>query len=179
MANDDAVRNYLLALNNPDALKDDSKVEELEGKLNDTDDPIERVKIRAELDRARAVDPEQYEADFVGAVKQWAKDNNVTPDALRAEGVSDDVLGEAGLVDIRRTSKRSTRSRVSGEEVQDAIRSRGDKFTVSDIEDVTGASSGTVRKYVNSLVDEGVIKELGEDDSWEGRGRPPTVYAPA
>jgi hypothetical protein len=66
---EEAVRNYLTALHSPQLLRDEDRIDELSKKLADADDPIERLQLRSQLERASTVDSDQLEADFVTHAK--------------------------------------------------------------------------------------------------------------
>lgn len=68
-----AVRDYLQALKDPESLRDDTAIAELQTRLDDTEDPLERLKLRAQLDGAQRVDPSGYEDGFVTHAKDWAR----------------------------------------------------------------------------------------------------------
>ena len=54
-----AVRNYLISLRDPSALRDDDAIADLHSRIDQTDDDVERLKLRQQLldlqDPARAV----------------------------------------------------------------------------------------------------------------------------
>jgi hypothetical protein len=92
-----AVRDYLTALSDPDKLRDPDRISELTQRLEATDDPLERLRLRAELAQAQAPDTDALERDFVTHAKQWADDKGVSAAAFQEEGVPRDVLRQAGL----------------------------------------------------------------------------------
>lgn len=177
---DEAVRTYLAALRDPESLRDDDKVSALKEQLESTDDPLERLKVRAELERAADIGPEDYEEGFIKHAQEWAKANDVPVSVFKAEGVPADVLNRAGFaVEAPKkaaASKSTGRSRVSSDTVRDAIRNMADTFTTSDIEEATGASYNTVRKMVAELQEAGTVEEIGPDPNHDSVGRAPTLY---
>lgn len=179
-----AVRQYLQALQDPATLQDEGSIGDLESALSDEDDPLERVRLQARLIRAQSVSPEDYEAGFVDYAKEWASKNDVPAEAFLAEGVTEDVLVKAGLLakaaaKPSRRRRTPTRTRVSADDVIDVITSQSGGFTTSQIGDLTGASTATVRKYIQQLLDDGVLVDEGTDPDHEGRGRAPKLYAVA
>lgn len=175
---DAAVRNYLQALKDPESLRDDEAIKKLGRRLEEAEDPLERLKLRAELERAQQVDPLAYEHGFVAHAKRWAQAYGVSAASFKAEGVSDDVLDRAGLTEGRRRQRAPARSslrRVSRDEVRDAMRRHG-AFTMRQVQNETGASRETVRAVLNELLDAGEVHHAGPDDSHTGRGRAPSVY---
>lgn len=178
---EEAVRSYLLAIKNPAALRDEGQLTELESALATEDDPLERVRLRAKLSRARAITPEDFEPGFVDAAAAWADANGVSTDAFVAEGVAEDVLVRAGLLAApasrARARRPAGRTRVPAGQVRDEIRGQADAFTTGDIVALTGASVATVRKIIGELLEERILVEEGPDPAHEGRGRAPTLYA--
>lgn len=174
-----AVRNYLTALKNPSSLRDDNEVEDLEKRLESTDDQVERVMLRQRLLEARTPSAERYEDDFVTHAKQWAEEQGVTASAFTAEGVPATVLRRAGFRvsggrGARRRSTSGSRTRVSSDEVRKAL-PKG-TFTVKAVQEKTGASAAAVRKVIQEAVQAGEATEVGADPDHTGPGRAPTLY---
>lgn len=48
-----AVRNYLQALKEPESLRDDTAIADVQTRLENSDDPLERVRLRAQIDQAQ------------------------------------------------------------------------------------------------------------------------------
>jgi hypothetical protein len=71
-----AVRNYLLFIEDPDKLVDKELIAQLRKKAQETPDPVERLKVYAELHRAECSDEDKYKADFIRHAKAWAAANN-------------------------------------------------------------------------------------------------------
>lgn len=173
-----AVRNYLQALKDPESLRDDKTINDLEKRIGSTDDPLERVKLRAQLEQAQRIDPSAYEDGFIAHAKEWADQHGVTAESFKAEGVSDDVLARAGLDGARRRRRTATggrRRRVSRDDVRNAIRQHK-SFTLPQIQSKTGASRETVRAVIKELLNAGEVETAGTDESHTGRGRAPTAY---
>lgn len=181
---EDAVRAYLRWRQDPDSMPADTS--EIDARIEASDDPVERVKLRSE--RARLADRgPQLEAAFIAAVRSWAEEHGVTADALLTEGVERRVLAEAGLLTgtprTGRSARASTSSsgggRVRREDIAEHIRGlrQGTTFTTATIANDAGGSPATVRKVFDDLIAEGVITEEGKDHS--GPGRPRTLYARA
>jgi hypothetical protein len=174
-----AVRNYLLALKDPTALRDDEELRVLKDKLDATADPLERVRLHEQLRQSQQVDPAAFEDAFVKHAKAWAKAEGISPDSLRAEGVDPAVLRKAGFTvrgrGARKTArKRTTRIRVSAEEIRKAI-PRG-KFTTRDVAEASKASVATVRNVVQEMVQQGKLEEVKPDEAHQGPGRAPKTY---
>lgn len=174
----EAVKKYLLAINNPGALQDEARLNELQEAIANTDDVLERVKLKAEAKRLSEVSAEDYEQGFIENAKAWAEQNDVPASVLADEGVDSDVLKRAGF-DVagktKSTRRRSTGKRVSKDDVKDAIKTFADPFTVDQAKEVSGASPATVRKALSEMVDAGQVKEAGEIET-DSQGRNPTAY---
>lgn len=179
---DAAVRDYLRALKDPESLRDDDAVSDLERRLERAEDPLERVKLHAALERARRVDPGAYEEGFVTHAKQWAREHGVSGESFKAEGVSDEVLARAGLAggprrrpSAGRAPAERARRRVSRDEVRTVVRQYR-TFTRPEIQKETGASRETVRAVLEELLDAGEVRHAGPDESRTTRGRTASVY---
>lgn len=180
-----AVRLYLTWLEDPQQLVDRTKVESLQSQYDTTQDPIERLRLLGQLERARVADAAQLEADFVRMAGSWAAENDVPGSAFRTLGVSDDVLEAAGL-DSRGRSRRSrsagsaSRARrakaVSTETLRAWMLGRSGPFTVADVTSAAGGSPMTAKKALDELIDAGQAERLGPVADWRGRGRAPTAY---
>jgi hypothetical protein len=173
---EEAVRNYLTALHNPELLRDEGRIDELSKKLADADDPLERLQLRSELQRTEMVDTDQLEVDFVTHAKAWATEQGVPPSVFKDEGVPRDVLRKAGLDGGRgRQATRARRPRVSREDVVAAIPPRR-KFTTGEIAERSGASLATVRAVITELLAKAELEDLGPAEDHTGPGRAPTMY---
>jgi hypothetical protein len=177
-----AIRNYLLFLEDPRQLIDEGQIEVLRKKAQSTVDPIERLRIYEDLERAQSTDDSRYRLEFVLHAKSWAAANDVGAAAFRHLGVSDDVLRSAGLLGsapAARSGRRrdpSVRTSVSADLIKDHVRSLRGTFTMADVQSKVGGSPMTVRKGVQALVDDGTISRLGPMRGWAGRGRAPIVF---
>jgi len=181
-AADSAVRNYLMALRDPRALRDEDKISKLQAKLDSSSDELERLRIRQEIIDAQAPSLDRYEDDFVSHAKAWADSVGITERAFLEEGVPPNVLRRAGFRVAggrgrpRGSGSRGgrTRTRVSSEEVRAAI-PRGN-FTIKQLQEATGASPAVVRKVVQEEEAAGRVAKAGTEKSSGGPGRSATVY---
>lgn len=176
-----AVRNYLTALRDPSALRDDEKIADLRQQLESSEDPAKRLQLRQQILDAESPSLQRYEDDFVTHAKAWAEDQGVTAKAFEEEGVPNQVLRKAGLragrgraPGRRAATTRSGRSRVTAEEVRKAI-PRG-SFTIKSLQEKSGASPAVVRKVVSEEESNGRIEKAGTDPDHTGPGRAPTLY---
>jgi CRP-like cAMP-binding protein len=180
IASEEFIRRYLQYLKDPDSVQADTS--ELEARLEQTSDPIERLQIHAEL--AQVKDPRpRLEEDFLAHAKQWADENGIGAEAFLQEGVPKDVLRRAGMLAGRRGDGRAPvrprRRRVSAEDVRAALPSRRKRFTSKELIEYSGGSPATVRKVLAELIDAGEVEELGPDPKHSGPGRAPTLYKKA
>ena len=179
-----AIRNYLLFLEDPSKLIDHELIEELQTRAQAANDPIERLKAYAELERAKRINDSAYRLDFILHAKPWAEANNVSAAAFRHLGVKDDVLRSTGLLTddgrrsrtMRRPEPHAGRSSVSVETIKRYVRTLRGKFTLADVRAGVGGSPMTIRKGVQELVADGTISRLGPMTGWNGRGRAPIVF---
>jgi hypothetical protein len=182
-----AVRNYLLSVRDPSALRDDSAITDLKAKLEQSGDELERLQLRQQLLDMESPSLERYEDAFVEHAKAWADKTGISGEAFTAEGVPAAVLRRAGFRGVggggggrRRSTTRSTtarvgtRSRVSADEVRSAIPTG--TFTVKDLQERSGASAAVVRRIIQEEVDAGRLTVEGPDTDHSGPGRAPTVY---
>lgn len=181
-----AVRNYLLSIRNPGALRDDDAIAALNAKLEESSDELERLQLRQQLLDSETPSLEGYEDAFVEHAHAWAERTGISADAFLAEGVQPAVLRRAGFRGVtgggrRRGGSRSTpatrsstRTRVSADEVRAAIPTG--TFTVKDLQERSGASAAVVRRIIAEEVAAGTVADEGSDPDHTGPGRAPTVY---
>lgn len=182
-AAEEAVRNYLVVLKDPDSLRDEERVSELEAQLGSTTDPIERVMLQQQLREARRPETHHYEDAFVTHAKAWADAHGISVAAFLAEGVAPAVLRRAGFSvsgaragrrGDRRGRKATGRSRVSADQVRAAL-PRG-SFTAKDVQEATGASPAVVRRVIQEETAAGNVAAAGPDPDHQGPGRAPVIY---
>jgi hypothetical protein len=182
-----AVRLYLMWLDDPQQLVDRARLDTLQSQYDGTKDPIERLRLLGQLERARVADGEQLEADFVRLAGPWATENEVPGSAFRQLGVSDDVLAAAGLGGGRGGRRRRSTARsgvgparrakaVSTETLRGWMLHHSGPFTVADVTGAAGGSPMTAKKALDELIDAGKVQRLGPVSDWRGRGRAPTAY---
>ncbi len=174
-----AVRNYLLWLRDPESLRDENAISDLRSKVDAATDPVEELRLRSELRRASEVDGTSYRNEFVAQARSWAEENGVSLEAFREMGVPNSDLRDAGLAgspNVRGVAGGNTgrRTRVSPEAIRASVPSG--TFSARDLEAASGASTATVRKVINSMIDDGQLIDLGPDPQWGGRGRAPVLY---
>ncbi|MGI8574678.1 MAG: hypothetical protein ACR2MA_04910 [Egibacteraceae bacterium] len=178
----DAIRDYLVALKDPSALRDDDQLDHLRQQLEQTSDELERVRLHQQILDGEQPQIERYEDAFLQHAKAWADEQGVTAKAFTAEGVSNQVLRRAGFRVGRgggrhRAASPTRRTRTSSDEIRKAIPSG--TFTIKMVQEKTGASSAVVRRIVQEGVEEGSVKDQGPDPDHRGPGRSPTLYQKA
>lgn len=179
-SDEQAVRDYLLLISEPDALLDHKAIMSARSKLEQASDPLERVALRAEVDALETPDVEGIEAAFVQHAKGWADVNGVQAGAFLAEGVESKVLRRAGFQVSTGAGngqqRRTGGKRASIEDAAKTLRKLSGRFTVAEVAERSGASQATARKAVQAAVKAGDVVEVGADEAHEGPGRAPTVY---
>lgn len=180
-----AVRQYLLYLEDPRQLKDEKEIQKKTQAVLDANDPVDKLKALAELERLANIDEEPLRKAFVENVKEWAEQQSIPVSAFRDLKVHDDVLREAGF-DVP-ASRGRARSAGTGERQRakavpvDAIKAhvQGLKgtFVLTDVMNGVGGSQATVRKAVDELVESGAVEKLGPMPDYSGRGRAPVQYS--
>src|SRR5687767_3374069 len=87
-----AVRQYLLYVEDPGQLRDDTEIQKKTQDVEDAVDPIDKLKAIAELERVSKIDEAPLREGFIAHAKAWAEATGVPATAFRDLKVSDDVL---------------------------------------------------------------------------------------
>lgn len=182
---EDAIRRYLTYINNPDELVDQDQIEKLQQKLDQYSDPVERIKLRNEIERIKQPPSDELEAEFVRVAKQWSQQHGISAEALKAEGVKPAVLRKAGFQiagDRRRSTaptKRTSsgRRRVTKDDVAKHVEAKpsGSQFTLSEVMEATGASRSTVNQVIATMTEEGKVSKIGKAEH-TGPGRAADLF---
>ena len=181
-----AVRLYLLYLEDPTKLRDDTEIQKKTQAVLDAKDPIDKLKALAELERVANVDEGPLREGFVKHAKEWAEESGVPVTAFRELRVGDEVLRDAGF-DVRVAPRRG-RGAASGEgrqrakavpveEIKAYVLSLKGTFILTDIMSGVGGSQATVRKAVDEMIEGGQVEKLGPMPDYSGRGRAPVQYS--
>ncbi len=182
---EDAVRRYLLWLEEPESIVDEAAVAKAEAAVADATDPLARLHALADLEHARAADAEGVTADFVAHAKGYAEAQSIPLAAWESLGVPAEVLRQAGLTGGRgrrpggrpASGAGSRAPKVSIDELKAAARRLPKQFTLSDVaREAGGGSPQTVRKAVDEMIEAGQARSLGPKTDHHGRGRAPTLY---
>lgn len=182
---EDAVRRYLLWLEDPDSIVDEAAVAKAEAAVADAGDPLARLHALADLEHARAADAQGVTAEFVAHAKDYGEAQSIPLPAWEALGVPAEVLRQAGLTGGRgrRGAARSSGGggqrapKVSIDELKAAARRLPKQFTLADVaREAGGGSPQTVRKAVDEMIEAGQARSLGPKTDHSGRGRAPTLY---
>jgi len=183
---EDAVRHYLLFLEDPGRLRDEKEIQKKTQAVLDAVDPVDKLKALAELERVANVDEEPIRKGFVEHAKAWAEESGVPLSAFRELKVPDEVLREAGFsVPAGRGRGRGAgsgegRQRAKAVPVEDikayVLKLKG-TFVLADVMNGVRGSQATVRKAVDELVEAGSVEKLGPVPGYSGRGRAPLQYS--
>jgi hypothetical protein len=186
LAPEDHVRLYLQYLDDPDSLRDDAAIVKAQSAVDRAKDPIAKVKALTALERAQAVDPEIYRYGFITNVKAWIESSDVSVSALLQIGVPEEDLVEAGVLSaepVRRRSGRkaaATRSRAARlalEEVAAHVPKK--EFRLAELAASIDREPATTRNYLNKLIEQGIVAEVGDDPNHSGKGKAPKLYVRA
>lgn len=187
--NERAIRRYLAYLEDPRSAVDDEHIAELEKQFETTVDPIAKLRVLSDLERATLPNADQLETDFVRHAYQWATENKIAPNAFRALGVDPELLKKAGFSrqEIKHNAtgtglkalsrpKRPVRAPVRIDRVVEIVRNQSDTFSIRDISNQSGATPATVSKAVSALLHSGELRESGPLPNQRSRGKIPTGY---
>lgn len=186
-APEDAVRRYLLWLEDPESIVDADAVARAEAAVADATDPLARLHALADLEHARSADSQAVVDDFVAHARAYAEAESIPLAAFQAAGVPDEVLRRAGIGGGRggRRSRGAgvggsgggRAARVSIDDLKAAAQRLPKQFTLADVaREAGGGSPQTVRKAVDELIEAGRARSLGPKPDHHGRGRAPTLY---
>jgi len=194
---EDLVRDYLKLIKEPDQLIDVVRIEALQEELDAEEDPVERIKIRSRLEEARNIPADAIKRMFIEIASNWMKEQRISAVALLDEGVPPEVLKEAGIElnghapesetkpkpKKKAAKKKATAKAAPAEQAKTATAEevaaylvKRKSFTIPQAMEKTGASRSTVKKVIDSLIEEGKLVETNDTFS-SGRGRAATLYA--
>lgn len=180
---EDAVRRYLLWLEEPESIIDADAVARAEAAVAEAADPLARLHALADLEHARASDAAGVTADFVAHAKAYAEAQSIPLAAFEGLGVPAEVLRQAGLTGGRGRRGGSgggggqRAPKVSIDELKAAARRLPKQFTLADVaREAGGGSPQTVRKAIDEMIGAGQARNLGPKPDHHGRGRAPTLY---
>jgi hypothetical protein len=182
-AAEDAVREYLRFLEDPNQLRDEQEIQKKTQAVLDAVDPIDKLKALAELERVANIDEEPLRKGFVEHAKSWAEELGVPLTAFRELKVPAEVLREAGFsvpTRGRGASSGEGRQRAKAVPVEDIkawVLSQKGTFLLADVINGVGGSQATVRKALDELVESGQVEKLGPVPDYSGRGRAPVQYS--
>jgi hypothetical protein len=181
-----SVRRYLLYLENPSKLRDDTEIQKKTQAVLDAVDPIDKLKALAELEKVANVDETPLRDGFVTYAREWAETQGIPPTAFHELKVPDDVLRAAGLPTsgkrrsgARRAGAAEGRQRAKAvpvEEIKSFVLATKGTFILTDVINGVGGSQATVRKALDELIKDGKLQKLGAAPGHAGRGRAPIQY---
>jgi hypothetical protein len=187
-----SVRQYLLYIEDPSSLRDESEIQKKTQAVLDATDPIDKLKALADLERVAKIDEGPLREGFVTHAKDWAEAQSIPVKAFQERKVPDDVLQAAGF-DLPAAPARRGRRPGGAAAPGDGARQRAKAvpvdaikawvleqkgtFVLSDVQTGVGGSPATVRKAVEELVEAGQVEKLGAMADYQGRGRAPIQYS--
>jgi hypothetical protein len=181
-----AVRMYLLYLEDPSKLRDETEIQSKTKAVLDAKDPIEKLRAIAELERVANIDEAPLREGFVQHAKTWAEQQHIPWTAFRELKVSDDVLRQAGFDvpaarrrgrgGVTTTEGRQRAKAVPVDQIKAFVLEQKDAFILADIMSSVGGSPATVRKAVDELIETGQVERMGPMPDYHGRGRAPVQY---
>lgn len=186
---EDGIRTYLDSLGaSRKPVVDREAVKSLKADIKAESDPIAKLRLIAALEEeqaGRVPDLEGDKAVFVAEAKAWAEAEGIPASAFQALRVPDEVLAEAGFSLTApgprasaggRSSSSGRAPRIPMEDVRAAVKKLGSGWKLTDLAAALDRDAATARNYVNKLIEEGLIVDLGEDPRHDGRGRAPKLY---
>ncbi len=184
---EDTIRKYLDSLGSSSRpIVDREAVKSLKREIRSQSDPIKKLALITALEEeetGRAPDLDGPKATFVAEGKAWADGRGFSATALQTLGVPDDVLRQAGFSVSARTRPASSgrrggsrAPRVPFEDVMAAAKQLGKNWKLADLALAVDRDSNTTRNYVKKLIADGLVTEIGDDPSHDGRGRAPKLY---
>jgi hypothetical protein len=187
-----SVRQYLLYIEDPSSLRDESEIQKKTQAVLDATDPIDKLKALAELERVAKIDEGPLREGFVTHAKDWAAAQSIPVKAFQELKVPDDVLQEAGFELPAAPARRGRRpggpaasadggrqraKAVPVDAIKGWVLDQKGTFVLSDVQAGVGGSPATVRKAVEELVEAGQVEKLGPMADYQGRGRAPIQYS--
>jgi hypothetical protein len=185
---EESIRSYLGSLGSGSKpVVDREAVKSLKQQIRNIDDPIEKLRLLAALEdeqAGRLPDRSDQEAMFVEEAKAWAESEGIGVSAFQSLKVPDDVLRAAGFTvpsgrssSSGRTASAGRAQRIPMEEVKATAASLGDRWKLGDLAAALDRDPATIRNYVNKLIADGAVEDLGDDPQHNGRGRAAKLYA--
>lgn len=165
---DQAVSDYLTYIKDPDTLRDDEEIENLQTQLEDTTDVLDALVLRSRLEHLENLPEESFREPFIEHAASYAEEHGISAKGFESMGVDRSVLREAGLV---------TATYVTVPDVTARLLASGLlEFTQPQVIGLTGAAPGTVRKALTSMVDSGQLLKTEESSPSAGRGSKAKLY---
>lgn len=172
------VRRYLMFLEDPESLVDRTAAGDARRAALEKPDPIDRLLALEVARRMETVDRDSVRGPFLKSVKPWALSVGVHHDTLLSAGVPRQDLADAGFqLDQSEPTAAVRRQRVSIDDVVREALNAGRPLSVQDLVNISGASTGTVRKAIGAMLKDGRLVEDGPDPEWSSRGKPPQRYS--
>ena len=195
-AAEQAIRRYLLWLNDPGSIVDLTAIDDAEREAKQTTDVIDKLKALSRVEHLRLGDSAAVKRAFLDHAKTWGEEHDISAASWIRLGVPPEVLREAGITGNRagrpsasrpaaqratpsatstRTGRSSAGSVTIGQIVAHVQTMTG-PFVLTDIADQVGGSPMTLRKAIEQMVQAAKVERLGPDPQFSGRGRAPIRY---
>lgn len=169
----DAVRRYLLFLEDPSSVDFSAEVEKVNAQLAEQKDPLERLRLKGELVRLQGSHEDLLRAGFVAHAHAWATREGLPLSVFDDMGIPDAVMRQAHL------RFRPRRPFVGRDDVLRWMLDQKEPFGVHAAQRDTGASHITVRRVLSDLVAAGELVDAGGNPAHQGRGRAARMFLPA
>ena len=195
-AAEQAIRRYLLWLNDPGSIVDLTAIDDAERVAKQTTDVIEKLKALSRVEHLRLGDSAAVKRAFLEHAKIWSDQHEIGAASWIRLGVPPEVLREAGITGNRAgrphasrpAAKRATSSATSTgtrrpkagsvtiAQIVAHVQTMTGPFVLTDIADQVGGSPMTLRKAIEQMVESAKVERLGPDPQFSGRGRAPIRY---
>lgn len=170
----EAVNAYLEYCQDPSTIVNTEAIAAAEAELESATTPLETLKARGALNRAKQVDATEVTAGFITHAAAFAEAEDLTAKDFKGLGVTPKVLREAGL-----TNQSTQRTRGSAKSVADAISTLTGTWTLKQLAEAGGASTGTADRVLKEALENKAVTEVGPDPDHNRRGKAPTLYTTA
>lgn len=169
---EEAVRNYLAFLNDPESLRDNDAIHKLEGQLQSTDDQIEQLRLHEQISVLRDLPEASFIGPFIEHAKKWAEKEGLSAASFLDMGVERRVLRDAGF------EMKGSATRRTIEDVRSWIEEKSlTEFTKPVLMNGTQASPATINRAVQAMLEDGSIIVSDRDDpNHTGRGAKAKLY---
>ncbi len=168
---DEAIRNYLIFLDNPEDLRDAEAISAKQQELASATDPLNRLHLHDELVSLRDLPETRFQAPFIANALEYAEHHGVSVAGFESLGVSRSVLREAGF-DVQHPNKGISVLTV----IEMVLEKDWTEFTKPAAQILTGSSPVTITKAINEMMKADQITLTDRTTTGTGRGARAKVY---